>query len=222
MKLTVHTFVSLDGVMQGPGGPEEDTSGGFERGGWMVPYGDAEFGAIVDDWFSRTGELLLGRTTYDIFAAYWPHVTDPAERVAAVLNTAPKHVVSNSLTDPTWDGTTVISGTPGEVVAAIRALKDRPATTRDDSDGELQVHGSCGLIRTLHDARLVDEYHLTLLPVVVGQGRRLFPDGALPTSFEVAHAATTSTGLVALTLRPTGRLAQGTHEVRDGRDTPIT
>lgn len=132
MKLTVHTFVSLDGVMQGPGGPEEDTSGGFERGGWMVPFGDAEFGAIVDDWFSRTGELLLGRTTYDIFAAYWPQVTDPAERVAAVLNTAPKHVVSNSLTDPTWVGTTVISGTQDEVVAAIRALKDRRATTRDD------------------------------------------------------------------------------------------
>src|SRR5699024_5701021 len=161
MKLTVHTFVTLDGVMQSPGAPQEDTTGGFDRGGWTVPYVDEDFGRIVTDWFTRTTELLYGRRTYDVMAAHWPQVTDPDDVVATTLNARPKHVVSTTLTNPTWHNT--VSLVRDDVVATVRALKERAGE-------ELQVHGSWQLVQTLHRAGLVDEYRVIEFPVVVGGG----------------------------------------------------
>jgi dihydrofolate reductase len=209
MKLTVNTFVTLDGVMQGPGGPEEDTSGGFTRGGWLVPYADEGFGEIVTGWFDEAEAFLLGRTTYDLFSGYWPRVTDPDDVVAARLNSLPKHVVSTTLDDPSWAGTSVIADDVVDRVAALKRADGR----------ELQVHGSCGLIRTLHDAGLVDEYRIIVFPVVVGQGKRLFDAGAAPAAFTVADSRSTGSGLTSLTLRPAGDLRQGDHAVVDGKDT---
>ena len=210
MKLTVHTFVTLDGVMQGPGGRDEDTSGGFTRGGWLVPYVEDEgFGEIVDGWFAEADAFVLGGTTYGLFNGYWPRVTDPDNTVAVKLNSLPKYVVSTTLTDPDWAGTTVIGD---DVVARITTLKQADG-------GELQVHGSCGLIHTLHDAGLVDEYRLIVFPVVLGQGKRLFATGSAPTSFTVTESRLTEGGLQSLVLRPAGDLRQGDHAVVDGRDT---
>jgi len=208
MRLTVHAFVTLDGVMQGPGGPDEDRSGGFEHGGWLMPVADEDFGRIVNGWFEEADALLLGRTTYGLFAGFWPDVTDPDDAVAAALNSLPKHVVSTTLTDPTWANTTVIDG---DVVAAARALKEQPGR-------ELQVHGSCGLVHTLHDAGLVDEYRLIVAPVVVGSGKKLFPDGAAATGFDLVSSERTAAGCSYLVLRPTGEVRVGEATIEDGKD----
>lgn len=207
MKLTVHAFLTLDGVMQGPGGAEEDTSNGFDRGGWLVPHVDVDFGMIVDGWFSQTDEILLGRSTYEMMQAFWTAITDPEDIVAAALNGLPKHVVSATLTKPTWHNTTVISS---DVVEAVATLKDKPGR-------ELQVHGSWQLARTLHDAGLVDEYRLLVFPVVVGGGKRLFADGAAPSSFTLAHSEVTGNGVVYQVLRPTP-FQTGEVVVEDGRE----
>ena len=166
MKLTLHTFLSLDGVMQGPGGPDEDRSGGFEQGGWVVPFVDEDFGGVVEYLVrrDRRGALRPDDLRHDVRRS-GRTVTDPDDLVAAKLNTRPKHVVSRTLRDPLWQNTSVIAG---DVVAAVEQLKAKPG-------GELQVHGSCGLAHTLHDAGLIDEYRLVIFPVVVGGGKRLFP-----------------------------------------------
>ena len=215
MKLTVHTFVSLDGVMQGPGGPDwapgeagEDRSGGCDRGGWLMPLTDADFGRIVDGWFAQVDEFLLGRTTFELFRAFWPQVTDPDDAVARQLNGRPKHVVSTTLRDPSWEHTDVVSG---DVVAAVRALKERPGR-------ELQVHGSGRLVHTLHDAGLVDEYRLIVAPVVLGSGKRLFADSAVPTGFELAASETTAAGCQYAVLRPTGEPRTAEAALEDGRE----
>lgn len=207
MKLTVHTFVTLDGVMQGPGGADEDTSNGFDRGGWVVPHIDEDFGRIVDGWFAQVDEFLLGRTTYDMMQAFWSQITDPADRVAAALNTLPKHVVSTTLTDPTWQNTTVIST---DVVGAVSALKDRPGR-------ELQVHGSWQLVRTLHDAGLVDEYRLMVFPVVLGSGKRLFAEGAATSGFTLVDSDVTSAGVIYQVLRP-AEFRTGGITIEDGKE----
>jgi dihydrofolate reductase len=207
MKLTVHMFVTLDGVVQGPGAPDEDTSGGFDRGGWVVPFVDDGFGRIVDSWFAEADEILFGRTTYQMMAGFWPQVTDPADRVAATLNRLPKHVVSTTLADPAWSGTTVVGG---DVVAAVAALKERPGR-------ELQVHGSCGLVHTLHDAGLVDEYRLLVFPVVLGAGKRLFPEGCATAGYTLAAHDTTPAGLTYQVLRPAA-FSTGGIVVEDGRE----
>lgn len=193
MKLTVNIFLTLDGVMQGPGGPDEDTSGGFERGGWLVPHADEGFGRIVDGWFAEADAILLGRTTYQMMQPYWEQVTDPDNPVATALNGLPKYVVSTTLTDPTWNNSTVVATDILESVAQLKALPGR----------ELQVHGSCLLARSLHDAGLVDEYRLLYFPVVVGQGKRLFDSGSVPSTFTLEQCVTTNAGAVGLTLRPT-------------------
>lgn len=208
MKLTVNTFVTLDGVVQGPGGPEEDTSGGFDRGGWLVPHVDEDFGRIVNSWFAEADAFLLGRRTYELFAAYWPQVTDEDDPVAAALNGLPKHVVSTTLAEATWSGTTVV---PSDVVDAVRALTQGPGR-------ELQVHGSGRLVQTLHAAGLVDEYRLLVFPVVVGAGKRLFAEGAAASTFSLVGSEATSAGVVHQVLRPSAFRA-GSHEVQDGRDT---
>jgi dihydrofolate reductase len=207
VQLTVHTFLTLDGVMQGPGGADEDTSGGFSRGGWVVPFADEGFGEIVNGWFSKTEAILLGRTTYTLMHAYWSQVTDPDNIVAAKLNGLPKYVASRTLRDPQWQHTTVLGG---DAVEAVRELKSQPG-------GELQLHGSWGLAHTLHQHGLIDEYRLLVFPVTVGAGKRLFTDDAPASGYTLADSATTSTGAVYWALRPQPFQA-GNVEVADGRE----
>ena len=207
MKLTVHTFLTLDGVMQGPGGPDEDTTGGFTRGGWVVPLVDEGFGRIVDGWFAQADEILLGRTTYDMMSEFWSQITDPEDEVGRRLNALPKHIASTTLTDPTWNNSTVIEG---DVVEAVRALKERPGR-------ELQVHGSWELLQALQAAGLVDEYRLLVFPVVLGTGKRLFGEGTAPTGFTLVESEVTGTGAVYEVLRP-APLGTGDIVVEDGRE----
>ena len=192
MKLTVHTFLSVDGVLQGPGGPDEDRDGGFDRGGWLVPYADEDMGAIVDSWFGKVEAFLLGRKTYQIFESYWPNVTDPNDPVAGKLNSLPKYVPSSTLSNPNWTNTTVLSGDLAESVGELKA--------RDG--GELQVHGSGALARSLYEAGLVDEFRLLIFPVCVGTGKRLFGDTAPPSGFTLVDSKTTSAGAVYAALTP--------------------
>jgi dihydrofolate reductase len=203
MKLTVTTFVSVDGVMQGPGAPDEDRSGGFARGGWLVPHFDEDAGRFMDEVMGQADAFLLGRRTYDIFAASGPKATDPNDPVARQLNTLPKYVASTTLTAPAWGPTTVLTG---DVPAAVAELKRRPGR-------ELQVHGSGGLVRTLHKHDLVDEYRLLVFPVIVGEGRRLFPDRGVATGLALAESRTTGSGVAIHVYRPTGRPEFGSLEV---------
>ncbi|SDK15566.1 dihydrofolate reductase family protein [Streptomyces indicus] len=168
MKLVVQEFVSLDGVSQGPGAPDEDTSGGFERGGWFVPYLDEAFVDQAAEWLGQADGLLLGRRTYENFARDWPTMTD--HPFAPVMNGLPKYVATRDGTEGTWHPTTVLSG---DVAAQVAELKQQPGS-------ELQIHGSADLAQSLLAASLVDEVRLVVAPVVVGQGRRLFPDGGAP------------------------------------------
>ncbi|MFD9543302.1 dihydrofolate reductase family protein [Streptomyces sp. NPDC060022] len=200
-ELTLTTFVSLDGVMQAPGGPEEDTTDGFEQGGWLVPFADEGMVTFMNEVFDRAGAFLLGRRTYDIFAGYWPEVTDPEDPIASRLNTLPKHVVSTTLKDPEWENTTVV---PGDAVAGVALLKERT------EEGELQIHGSGRLARSLMAHDLIDEYNLLVYPVFLGSGRRLFPDGGPATAFELTGSRTTGSGIAIHTYRPAGRARYGT------------
>jgi dihydrofolate reductase len=212
MKLTVHTFTTLDGVMQSPGAPDEDRAGGFTHGGWMAPFAaDPQFGAIVEQWFTRAEQFLLGRTTYEAMAGFWPQISDPENSVGHQLNNLPKHVVSTTLTRPDWQHTTIIEG---QVERSIRALKDRDG-------GELQVHGSWQLVRSLHQLNLVDEYRMLVFPVVLGQGKRLFHDGVRPTSLEVVESRTTDLGATYLCLRPTTAPTHGEFVVDDGNEATL-
>jgi dihydrofolate reductase len=208
VKLTLNTFLTVDGVMQGPGGADEDTSGGFDRGGWMVPYVDQDFGEIVDGWFDRADAFLLGRTTFELMQAFWSQVDDPDELVAVKLNGLPKFIASSTLRDADWHDSTVLSG---DIIDEVTRLKQR-------SGGELQVHGSWGLAHTLHEAGLVDEYRLLAFPVSVGQGKRLFTDSAPATGFNLVESRVTSTGAVYTALQPTP-FEVGRVEVPDGEDT---
>lgn len=192
MKLTTITHVSVDGVMQGLGGPDEDRRGGFERGGWALPLFDEEAAAFVGRLYQRADAFLFGRRTYEIFAGYWGLIADPNNPIAAALNTRPKYVASNTLTDPKWGDTTVLSG---DVAASIGELKARPA-------GELQVHGSGNLVRWLFGNALVDQIILLTYPVVVGQGTRLFPDAGPETTLELLDSRATSGGVTIQTYRP--------------------
>jgi dihydrofolate reductase len=199
MKLTTITHVSLDGVMQGLGGSEEDRRGGFERGGWAIPLFGGEAATFLDSVFQRAGAFLFGRRTYEIFAGSWGTGSwgeDEGDNpISAALNSRPKYVASTTLTDPRWEDTTVLSG---DLAAAVRELKAKPG-------GELQVHGSGNLIRWLLDHQLVDEIILITYPLVVGQGTRLFPDNGPDTALELVESRATSTGLIVQLYRPTGR-----------------
>jgi dihydrofolate reductase len=210
MRLSVNVFLTADGVMQGPGGVDEDPSGGFDRGGWLVPYIDEDFGAIVDGWFARADAILLGRTTYDMMHPYWRQITDADNLVATKLNGLPKYVVSTTLTDPVWEHTTVISA---DVVGAVARLKDT-------GEGELQVHGSCGLAKNLQEAGLVDEYRLLVFPVLVGTGKRLFSDAAAPSGLTLVDSSVTGAGAVysAFTLAP---FSVGRVGVEEGHEVEI-
>ncbi|WMX44290.1 dihydrofolate reductase family protein [Streptomyces roseicoloratus] len=198
--LSLTQFLTLDGVYQAPGGPEEDTSGGFDLGGWVHPYVDDDFGRFVNTLFERPDAFLLGRRTYDIFASYWPKQTDPADPIAGKLNALPKYVVSTTLGEADWPTTTVLRG---DAADAVSALKSR-------LDGEIQMHGSGGLARTLLEHDLIDTLHLLVFPVVLGKGRRLFTEGATPSAFRLAGSRTTSKGVTIQTYEQAGRPTFGT------------
>jgi dihydrofolate reductase len=196
MKLTTTTMVTVDGVLQGLGGSEEDRRGGFERGGWAAPLFDNQAGTVLNQVYERATAFLFGRRTYEIFAGSWGAMPDPgANPIWTALNTKPKYVASTTLTDPKWSDTTVLSG---DLAAAIAELKAKPA-------GELQVHGSGALIRWLLDHQLVDELSLFVCPVVLGQGTRLFPDTGPDIALELVESRSTPKGVMIQTYRPSGR-----------------
>ncbi|TDD68905.1 dihydrofolate reductase [Jiangella aurantiaca] len=198
MKLTTVTNLSVDGVMQGLGGPDEDRKGGFERGGWALPLfvDDDEAQAFLGEVYQRADAFLFGRRTYEIFAGSWGVMPDPEHKpIAGPLNTRPKYVASTTLTDPRWADTTVLSG---DVAAAVGELKARPG-------GELQVHGSGALVRWLFDHHLVDEIILFTYPVIVGQGTRLFPDAGPDAALDLVESRAFPKGITLQVYRPTGR-----------------
>ena len=201
-KITLNSFLTLDGVMQAPGGPNEDPDGNFTHGGWVVPHFAPDMGAIMLDIFSRAGAFLLGRGTYDIFYAHWPNVKDPTDLIANRLNTLPKYVASNSQSSFDWNNTTHL----GDVLANVGSI-------RDQVEGELQVHGSHGLARTLIENRLIDEFRLFVFPVAIGTGKRLFDSLSSPVSFELLGTRILSTGVTYNVYRPAGEFRTGSFGV---------
>ncbi len=197
-ELTMTTFLSLDGVMQAPGMPEEDPSGNFRYGGWLVPHADADMGKIMTEIFSHADAFLLGRRTYDIFSAYWPRVTDPDDLIAAKLNSLPKFVASRTRSDFTWSNTSPVR----DVEKEVAELKERFVR-------EVQVHGSCGLAQTLIEKDLVDEYRILTFPVVLGAGKRLFGTGTVPRTLKLVRSSITSTGVLFTVYHPAGGLKTG-------------
>jgi dihydrofolate reductase len=196
MKLTTTTMVTVDGVMQGLGGPDEDRSGGFERGGWVTPFWEEEGASFLNEVYGRADAFLFGRRTYEIFAGSWGEWPDPGDSpIWTALNTRPKYVASTTVTEPRWANTTVLSG---DVAAAIGELKAR-------AEGELQVHGSGDLIRRLLADGLVDEMNLIVCPVVLGQGTRLFPDAGPDIALDLVDSRITPTGVAIHVYRPAGR-----------------
>jgi dihydrofolate reductase len=208
-KLVVNTFLTLDGVMQAPGGPEEDPSGGFAHGGWSVNYWDDEMGRVMGDFMGKPFDLVLGRKTYEIFAAHWPHATD--EAAAKPLNEATKHVASRTLTSLEWQSSVLIEG---DVVEGVTALKHQ--------DGpELQVHGSSNLLQTLLRHELVDEFNIWTFPIVVGAGKRLFADGTVPSGLKLVDSSVSSTGVVIGRYVPAGEIRTGSFALEDPTDAEI-
>jgi dihydrofolate reductase len=210
-RVIVSAFITLDGVMQAPGGPEEDPSGGFDQGGWAVPYWDDAMYQAMTEVFAQPFELLLGRRTYEIFAAHWPYVGEDAREelggeasevddpAADVLNRARKHVASRTLSEVTWEGSTLLQGDVAEAVAELKRA-DGP---------DLLTQGSSELIQTLLRQDLVDELRVWTFPVLVGRGKRLFGDGTAPAGLELIGATTSSTGVVMATYRRAGDVARG-------------
>ena len=195
-RLVVLTFLTLDGVMQAPGGPNEDTSGGFKYGGWTVGYWDDYLGKVMDEQMAEPFDLLLGRKTYEIFAAYWPNSKEP---IANILNNAKKYVVSTTLSALDWKNSVLVSG---DIAEEIRKLKQQ--------DGpELQVYGSSNLIQTVLKNDLVDEFWLKIFPVTIGTGKRLFGEGSIPASFKLAKSGVSTTGVIVANYVREGKIKTG-------------
>jgi dihydrofolate reductase len=208
-KLVVGSFLTLDGVMQAPGGPNEDRESGFRHGGWLVPYFDEKFGEIMTEWTKRAGAFLLGRKTYEIFAASWPKSTDPADEIAIALNNRPKFVASRTLDKVTWNNSHLLKGDVAEEVAKLKV----------QVGGEIQVHGSSDLLQTLLKHNLIDTLRIWQFPVVVGTGKRLFGEGTIPGSFRLVDTQQTATGAVLHVYERAGGLRYG--EVEVGQETVI-
>jgi dihydrofolate reductase len=185
-KIITTTFVTLDGVMQGPGGPEEDTSGGFTQGGWTANYGDEMEGQIIDGFMKIPFELLLGRKTYDIWATYWPY-TNAAPHIARPFNITKKYVVSHNKAELSWHNSVVVTGS--DIVTEIKNLKELDAP-------DMWVWGSSKLIQTLLKHDLVDEMYIWTYPVTLGGGKRLFSEGLVSTAFELASCQVTPKGVI--------------------------
>jgi dihydrofolate reductase len=202
--LVVNTFLTLDGVMQAPGAPEEDPTGGFTHGGWSVNYWDDLMGQVMGEALGRPFDVLLGRRTYEIFAAHWPHVSgdDPA---ANPLNRATKYVASTTLTEVEWSNSILLEG---EVAEAVRRIKD-------EEGPEIQVHGSGHLAQTLIRNDLIDEYRLWVFPLVLGTGKRLFAEGTVPAGLRLVDAKTSSTGVVISTYRRAGAIDLGSFALEE-------
>lgn len=198
-KIITTTFLSIDGVYQAPGGPQEDTSGGFAEGGWSFGYWDDVMGKIMSAFMAQPFELLLGRRTYDIFAAYWP-TTDKDPEVAKPFNETKKYVVSRTPQELTWQHSTLITG---DVVDQIRRLKEVDAA-------DLWVHGSGNLMQTLLANDLVDRMHLWTFPVMLGSGKRLFVDGIPAAEWKLAGSTIATSGVVIATYEPAGEIKKGT------------
>jgi dihydrofolate reductase len=208
-KLVVGTFTTLDGVMQAPGGPDEDRDGGFRHGGWLVPYFDEKFLEIMTEWTKRAGAFLLGRKTYEIFAGSWPKSTDPADEIATALNTRPKFVASRTLETLAWNNSHLLRGDVAEEVAKLKAQEG----------GEIQVHGSSNLLQSLFKHDLVDTLRIWQFPVVLGTGKRLFGDGTIPRSFRLVDTQRNTTDAVLHVYERVGGLTYG--EVEVGQETVI-
>jgi dihydrofolate reductase len=197
-KLIVQTFLTLDGVMQAPGGPGEDDDGGFAHGGWSVNYWDEQMGQVMGEATSRPFAMVLGRRTYDIMAAYWPNA--PAEAGGEVFNDATKYVASRSRPTLEWSNSVLVGGDAADGLAALKQ-EDGP---------ELQVHGSANLIQTLLAHNLVDQYRLWVFPLVLGSGKRLFADGTVPSGLRLADSTVSTTGVMMCTYEPAGEVVPGT------------
>jgi len=199
-KLIVNAFLTLDGVMQAPGGPDEDRSSGFPHGGWQFPYVEEAMGRLVTEGIADADGFLLGRKTYEIFSNYWPKVTEPDNAIAAALNSRPKYVVSRSLQDVTWNNSTLIKG---DAVAELQRLRREPGRS-------VQTWGSTDLLQTLLQHDLIDEFRLFVYPVLLGTGKRLFGSGTVPATLEVIESVTMSKGGTYLRLTRTGKPVYGT------------
>jgi dihydrofolate reductase len=197
--LVVTAFLTLDGVMQAPGGPGEDPSGGFSHEGWVVPLFDETMGAQISEWFTGAQDFLLGRTTYEIFYGSWPKMISD-DPVSQGLNFKKKYVASRTLTSVEWETAELLQGDVGEAVRKLRA----------EDGGELQVHGSAGLVQTLLAEDLVDELRLLVFPVVLGEGKRLFGEGAIPRTWRLATSATTPSGALMAAYQRVGEVETGT------------
>ncbi len=207
-KLVAVTQMTLDGVMQAPGGPEEDPTGDFEVGGWSVGYFDDVLGQQVGEAMSRPFDLVLGRKTYEIFAAHWPFDEGP---IADAMNAATKHVASRTLDSVDWAGSKLIEG---DVPTAVRSLKE--------GDGpELQVVGSSDLLQTLLANGLVDEFRLWIFPVVAGSGKRLFGDGAVPSGLRLVSSSTSTSGVIVATYEPEGEIRKGSFAFEEPTDLEV-
>jgi len=200
-KLSVQTFVTLDGVMQAPGGPEEDTDGGFALGGWSVTYWDEQMGERMGDLTMEPFSMVLGRKTYDVMAAHWPHMGE--EDGAPIFNAATKYVASRGTPELSWQNSQLL---PGDAVEALTALKQE--------DGpELRVSGSADLIQSLLRAGIVDEFQLWIFPVVIGSGKRLWGDGTVPTSLKLVDSRVSSTGVIMTSYVPDGEIPIGSFAI---------
>jgi dihydrofolate reductase len=201
-RLSINTFMTLDGVMQAPGGPEEDPSDGFTHGGWSVEYWDDLMGEVMDEAVREPFDLLLGRKTYDIFAAYWPRAEGT---MADKLNSATKYVASRTLTDVDWANSELLEGDAAEAIRRLKAA-DGP---------EIQVHGSANLIQTLLQADLVDRIRVWTFPLVLGSGKRLFGDGTMPAALRAVESQTSTTGVLITTYERAGDIRYGTFALEE-------